>query len=194
MLLAGAAGGWPIAAQAHQKKVPVIGFLNTGSPGPTTAPFLADFHQGLRETGFVEGQNVAFEYRWAEGHYDRLPALAADLVNRRVDVIAATGGGPAALAAKNATATIPIVFTVGLDPVASGLVSNLARPGGNLTGITVLASELYPKQLELRPSWCPKSGRSRCWLTRPTRFQRCVARSPAICRKRRASKACGLTN
>ena len=118
---------------------------------------MAAFRQGLSETGYVEGQNVAIEYRWAEGRYDRLPALAADLVGRKVDVIVTSGGDPAALAAKNATSTIPIVFTVGGDPVAAGLVASLARPGGNLTGVSILAVELMPKRLELLSELVPQA-------------------------------------
>ena len=117
--------------------MPVIGFLGAASPGPD-APFVAAFHQGLSETGYVEGQNFAIEYRWAEGHYDRLPALAAELVGRRVDVIVTSGGAASALAAKSATSTIPIVFDIDGDPVAAGLIASLARPGGNLTGVSYL--------------------------------------------------------
>jgi putative tryptophan/tyrosine transport system substrate-binding protein len=133
--------------RAQQKAMPVIGFLGVGSPGPN-APNVAAFQQGLSETGYVEGQNLAIENRWAETRYDRLPALAADLVGLKVDLIAAFGGIPAALAAKIATSTIPIVFSVG-DPVDLGLVASLARPGGNLTGVSTMAPELSPKRLEL---------------------------------------------
>jgi putative ABC transport system substrate-binding protein len=124
---------WPLAARAQQKAMPVIGYLGAGAPGPS-APFVAAFRQGLGESGYVEGQNVAIEYRYAEGRDDRLPALAADLVGRRVDVIVGTGGG-APRAAKAASQTIPIVFIIGGDPIAAGLVTSLARPGGNVTGV-----------------------------------------------------------
>jgi putative ABC transport system substrate-binding protein len=157
IFLAAAMGGWPSAVRAQQKAMPVIGFLSGGSPGPY-APLVAALHQGLRETDYVEGQNVAIEYRWAEGRYDRLPALTADLVSRKVDVIAIIGGTPAALAAKSATSTIPIIFNGVADPVGAGLVANLARPGGNLTGFSNIAIELMPKLLELLSELVPHAG------------------------------------
>ena len=137
--------------------MPVIGFLGSTSPGGQVAPFVAAFLQGLSEIGYVEEQNVTIEWRWAEGHYDRLPALAAELVRLNVDVIATSGGDPSALAAKNATSTIPIVSVVGNDPVVSGLVASFARPGGNLTGFSILNVELTPKRLELLSELVPQA-------------------------------------
>ena len=156
MLLLGGAIIAPRALSAQQKVMRAIGFLDSTSPG-ADAPFLAAFHQGLSETGYVDGQNVAIEYRWAEGRYDRMPAFAADLVDRQVHVIAADAI-PAARAAKNATTTIPIVFEVGADPVEFGLVASLARPGGNLTGVGFLNVELMAKRLELLSELVPQAG------------------------------------
>jgi len=155
ILLLGGAMTAARALCAQQKAMPVIGFLGGASPGPF-APFVAAFRQGLSESGYAEGQNVAIEYRWAEGRNDRLPALAADLVGRKVDVIATSGGPVPARAAKNATATIAIVFVAG-DPVGEGLVASLARPGGNLTGVSILSTELMPKRLELISELVPQA-------------------------------------
>jgi putative tryptophan/tyrosine transport system substrate-binding protein len=146
----------PPSVGAQRLGTPVIGYLSGGAPGPF-APFLTAFRQGLSETGYFEGQNVAIEYRWADLQYDRLPALAADLVSRKVDVIAASGGDLAARAAKNATSLIPIVFTSGDDPAETGLVDSLARPGGNLTGVNFLAVELHAKRLELISELVPQA-------------------------------------
>src|ERR1051325_314292 len=143
VLLGGAAVSLPLGARAQQKAMPVVGILGGGSLGPF-APFVSAFQDGLAETEYVEGQNVSIEHRWAEGNYDRLPALAADLVSRKVQVIVAMGGTPSALAARSATSSIPIVFLVS-DPVASGLVANLARPSGNLTGVEMFTAELTAK-------------------------------------------------
>ncbi len=151
----GAVVVWPLGARAQQKTMPVIGYLSSGSPGPA-APTLAAFRKGLGEIGYVEGQNLALEFRWAEGNYDRLPAMAADLVAHGVDVIAALGG-PSGIAAKRATSTIPIVFTGGIDPVATGLVASLARPGGNVTGINFLFVDMHPKRLELLCELVPQA-------------------------------------
>jgi putative ABC transport system substrate-binding protein len=156
LLLAGAMTTVPRALRAQQKKMPVVSYLN-GSTPEANAVQLAAFRQGLSETGWVEGQNLAVEYRWAEFGYDRLPQLAADLVARKVNVVAAVGGADEAFVAKDATSTIPIVFTTGSDPVETGLVASLARPGGNLTGVTNLNQLLWQKRVELIAELVPQT-------------------------------------
>jgi putative ABC transport system substrate-binding protein len=165
-LVGSATVGWQVRATAQQRAMPVIGFLSSASRDRDAGRLLA-FKQGLRDTGYVEGRNVSIEYRWAEEHNDRLPALAAELVNQRVAVIAVVGSSMGVLAAKAATSTVPVVFGTGADPVELGLVSSLARPGGNVTGVTTMSGELDAKRLELLYQAVP-SATTMCALVNPT--------------------------
>ena len=164
-VLSGGAIALPLAAHAQQPAMPVIGFLSARSP-VEAVPAVRAFQEGLAHAGFSEGRNVAFEYRWAEGRYDRLPELATELAGRRVDIIAATGGDPSPLAAKAASTNIPIVFTMGGDPISAGLVASLNRPGANITGATLMGVELGPKRLELIRQLIPGAS-AICFLVNP---------------------------
>jgi putative tryptophan/tyrosine transport system substrate-binding protein len=153
-LLGSTAAAWPLGARAQQLAIPVIGFLNSASPQPF-ANYVAGFRAGLKKTGYIDGQNVAIKFRWAEGHYDRLPGMAADLVRRKVAVLVSTGGQQSVVAAKAATSTIPIVFTLGGDPVQLGVVTSLSRPGGNITGVYLLTAAMASKRLGLLRALVP---------------------------------------
>jgi putative tryptophan/tyrosine transport system substrate-binding protein len=164
-LLGGAAAGWPLAARAQQPAMPLIGFLSHGYPRGF-APMVAGFHEGLRETGYVQGQNVAIEYRWAENQFDQLPALAADLARRQVAAIF-TNGPPSTRAAKGETATIPIVFSMGEDPIKEGIVASLNRPGGNVTGFSYFTNQLFGKRMALLTEIVPGAA-AFAFLVNPT--------------------------
>ncbi|MGB7010205.1 MAG: ABC transporter substrate-binding protein, partial [Pseudolabrys sp.] len=154
--LVGTTVAWPLTALAQQPAMPVIGFLNSASPQPFEN-YVAGFRAGLKETGYVDGQNFAIEFRWAEGHYDQLPEMAADLVRRKVAVLVATGGVPTVLAAKAATTTVPVAFAIGGDPVRFGFVTSLSRPGGNMTGVSLLVTQMETKRLGLLRALVPKA-------------------------------------
>jgi putative ABC transport system substrate-binding protein len=169
-ILGGATAAWPFTARAQQPGMPLIGWLNVLSPATTTR-FIAAFHQGLKETGYVEGQNLAIEYRWADGQYAQLPAMASDLVRRQVAAIYAVSP-PAVLAAMAATTTIPIVFLSGLDPVKAGFVRSLSVPGGNVSGVSLMTSSLSAKRLESCASLFQRQSGSPCSSIQATRIQR----------------------
>jgi putative ABC transport system substrate-binding protein len=154
--LVGTTVAWPLTALAQQPAMPVIGFLNSASPQPFEN-YVAGFRAGLKETGYVDGQNVAIEFRWAEGHYDQLPEMATDLVRRKVAVLVATGGVPTVLAAKAATTTVPVAFAIGGDPVRFGFVTSLSRPGGNMTGVSLLVTQMETKRLGLLRALVPNA-------------------------------------
>ena len=167
-LIGGAAAMSPLAVRAQQPAMPVVAFVTPSERDSFPPRYVAAFRKGLSDTGYIEGQNVAVEYHWLEGRYDRLPALMADLVRRQVAVIATPGGSFTALAAKAATATIPIVFGVAENPVSIGLVANLARPGGNATGINFFLGEVVPSDWGFCMSWCPKPFGLGFWSIRQT--------------------------
>ena len=184
----GAVVAWPLSGRAQQKAMPVIGFLGVSSLEKMGGGVLLDFKRGLAETGYVEDRNVRIEYRWAEDHYDRLPALAMELVQRHVKVLAAPGS-PAALPAKAATAIIPIVFMIGSDPVQLGLVASFNRPGGNLTGFAYLNDEIAPKRLELLHGFIP-AAKSIALLVNPANPSVAAGQAKGLQRARRMPLAC----
>jgi putative tryptophan/tyrosine transport system substrate-binding protein len=165
--LGGAAAAWPLAARAQQPAMPLVGFMNINNSAESVPDLVAAFRRGLKETGFVEGQNVAVEYRWAQGQYDRFPELAAEFVRRQVAVIAATGGEPSPQSAKAATQTIPIVFTASGDPIREGLVASLRQPGGNMTGITAFGTAAVSKRVQLMHQLVPQAT-TIAYLMNPT--------------------------